>query len=278
MYLKNYVFFLLIIFISGCTENNEQVNDWKQLFNGEDLNDWEVKITGYPLNENFGNTFRVEDGVMKVSYENYDNFNERFGHIFYKDKFSAYLFGVEYRFVGEQATGGPGWAFRNSGVMLHCQEPSTMGVDQDFPISIEAQLLGGTGEGERTTCNLCTPGTNVVKDGELYTQHCLNSRSETYHGDQWVRAEMLVLRDSIIMHIVEGDTVLVYEKPQIGGGNVINYDPQVKEDGKLLTEGFISLQSESHPVEFRKVEIFDLEPYMDEPQRLREVLRDLRNR
>ncbi|CAN5408279.1 DUF1080 domain-containing protein [soil metagenome] len=278
MKLYNFILILLILAIAGCSENKEQVNGWRQLFNGVDLNDWQVKITGYPLNENYGNTFRVEDGVMKVSYESYDQFNERFGHIFHKEKFSAYLIGVEYRFVGEQAPGGPGWAIRNSGVMLHCQDPSTMGVKQDFPISIEAQLLGGTGEGERTTCNLCTPGTQVEKDGELYTQHCLNSRSETYHGDQWVRTEMLVLRDSVIKHIVERDTVLDYEKPQIGGGNVINYDPQVKEDGRLLTEGFISLQSESHPVEFRKVEIFDLDPYMDDPQQLRNILNELRNR
>ncbi|CAN5378619.1 DUF1080 domain-containing protein [soil metagenome] len=274
------IYFILIslCIITGCIKQSETNSGWRQLFNGEDLNDWEVKITGYSLYENYGNTFRVEDGIMKVSYENYDQFNRKFGHIFHKEKFSAYLFGVEYRFTGEQAPGGPGWAFRNSGIMFHCQEPSTMGIDQDFPISIEAQLLGGSGEGDRTTCNLCTPGTHVVKDGELFTPHCFNSSSETFHGDKWVRAELLVLRDSLIIHIVESDTVLVYEKPQIGGVNVINYDPEVKQDGKLLTEGYISLQSESHPVEFRKVEIYNLEPYINDPKKLNIVLRNLRNR
>ena len=142
--------------------------------------------------------------------------------------------------------------------MLHCQNPATMLKDQDFPISIEDQLLGGDATGERSTCNLCTPGTYVVMEGKLITQHCVNSSSKTFRGDQWVRAEVVVLGDSIIKHIVNGDTVLVYEKPQIGGGNVSNYDPAQKKDGQLLSSGYISLQSESHPVEFRKVEIIDL--------------------
>lgn len=150
-----------------------------------------------------------------------------------------------------------------------------MGVDQDFPISVEVQFLGGDGENPRTTANLCTPGTNVVKDGELFTRHCTSSTSKTYHGDQWVRVEVLVLGDSLMEHFVEGQSVLRYEDPQIGGGNVIHYDETVKQDGKLLREGYISLQSESHPIEFRKVELYNLEPYADDPQALTTVLKKL---
>lgn len=237
-----------------------------------------MKINGYPLNENFGNTFRVEDGKMVVRYDQYDEFKERFGHIYHKQKFSYYLLAVEYRFTGDQVKGGPGWAIRNSGAMLHCQAPETIGLNQDFPISIEYQLLGGNGTDERHTANLCTPGTNVVMNGELVTDHCISSSSKTFHGDQWVRAEALVLGDSIVKHIVEGDTVLVYEKPQIGGGSVSNYDPKEKVDGKLLREGYISLQSESHPVEFRKVELFDLAPYASDAQELKSILAKLRKR
>src|SRR5690606_12191027 len=130
----------LALFISSCGTGASSPNEepeWIQLFNGKDLNDWTVKIRGYELNENFGNTFRVEDGVMKVGYEAYENFNQQYGHIYYKEPFSAYLLSVEYRFTGEQAPGGEGWAFRNSGAMLHCQDPVTIGKDQDFPISIE---------------------------------------------------------------------------------------------------------------------------------------------
>lgn len=236
---------------------------WIQLFNGKDLNDWTVKIAGYPAGENYGNTFRVEDGKMVVSYNNYDSFGVRYGHIFYKQPFSYYLIAVEYRFVGAQAKGGQGWATRNSGIMIHGQAPATMGKDQDFPVSIEVQLLGGLGTGPRSTANLCTPGTHVVKDGRLLTAHCINSSSGTFDGDQWVRVEVLVLGDSLVKHIVNGDTVLQYSKPQIGGGNVINVDPAIKQDGQLLSGGYISLQSESHPVEFRKVALLELEGCMD---------------
>ncbi|RRB04172.1 3-keto-disaccharide hydrolase [Larkinella rosea] len=260
----------------GCSQ--PKAEEWIQLFNGKDLKDWSVKISKHPLDDNFGNTFRVEDGKMVVRYDQYKNFDEQFGHIFYKKPFSSYLLAVEYRFVGDQVAGGPGWAIRNSGAMLHCQDPKTMGVEQDFPISIEAQLLGGDGEHERHTANLCTPGTNVVMDGKLFTPHCIDSKSKTYHGDRWVRAEFLVLGDSLVKHIVEGDTVLTYEKPQIGGGNVIHYDAAVKKNGQLLRQGFIALQSESHPVEFRKVELFDLSPYLNDPKRLQTVLRQLQTR
>lgn len=237
----------------------QEKRKWKQLFNGKNLKGWTVKIKGHELNENYGNTFRVEDGKMVVSYDQYTNFDEQYGHIFYKKPYSYYLLAVEYRFVGNQVAGGEGWAYKNSGIMLHCQPPSTMLKDQDFPISIEDQLLGGDATGERSTCNLCTPGTNVVMDGKLFTPHCINSKSKTFRNEEWVRAEVLVLGDSVIKHILNGDTVLVYEKPQIGGGAVNNYDPAVKKDGQLLSSGYISLQSESHPVEFRKVEIIDLE-------------------
>ncbi|HEX5667431.1 MAG TPA: DUF1080 domain-containing protein, partial [Chitinophagaceae bacterium] len=191
------------------------------------------------------------------------SFNERFGHIFYKNTYSYYRIRLQYRFVGEQAKNGPGWATRNSGIMVHGQTPESMGKDQDFPVSIEVQLLGGNGKDPRTTCNLCTPGTNVVKDGKLLTQHCLNSNSETYHGDQWVTAEVLVLGDSVVKHFANGKEVLSYEKPQVGGGNVDGQEVKWGSDGLLLTEGTISLQSESHPVEFRKIEILNLKGCMD---------------
>ena len=265
----------LIICCSNDSSEGYQVPQWKQLFNGKDLDGWKPKITGYALNENFGNTFTVADGVIKVNYNAYSSFDGKFGHIFYKNKYSYYLFAVEYRFTGEQCKNGPGWAYRNSGVMVHCQAPETMLQKQDFPISIEVQLLGGNGKQERTTANLCTPGTNVVMNGKLFTDHCISSASKTYHGDQWVRVEILVLGDSVVKHIVEKKVVLEYEKPQIGSGNVDNFDPAAKKDGMLLKEGYISLQSESHPIEFRKVEIIDLQKYSSDKEKLAKVLKDL---
>jgi hypothetical protein len=262
--MKQITYFLAIVLVCSCEKpNNPDEKEWIQLFNGKDLNDWNVKISKHDLNDNFGNTFRVEDGTLKAKYDQYDSFDDQFGHLFYKEKFSHYLLAVEYRFTGDQCKGGPDWALRNSGAMLHSQDPTTMLKGQDFPISIEAQLLGGLGQGARPTANLCTPGTQVHLGDTLFTPHCISSKSKTYDGDQWVRAEFLVLGDSLIRHRVEGVTVLEYTHPEIGGGQVNNFDPKIKVDGKALTEGFISLQAESHPVEFRKVELVNLKGCKD---------------
>jgi len=258
------------------TTSSHAQKGWTNLFNGKDLKDWTVKISKHEVGENFANTFRVENGMIKVSYDGYQDFDKQYGHIFYKTPYSYYLLKVEYRFVGDQVKGGEGWATRNSGAMLHGQDPKTMLKDQDFPISIEAQLLGGDGKADRHTGNVCTPGTTIEIDDKLFTTHCLDSKSKTYHGEQWVTAEFLVLGDSIIKHIINKDTVLVYTKPKIGGGNVSNFDPKVKQDGKALTGGYISLQSESHPIEFRKVALFDLAPYANDKKKLDKVLAKLK--
>ncbi len=234
--------------------------EWVQLFNGKDLDDWIVKIKGYPLNENVHNTFRVEDGVIKVSYDQYDSFDENYGHLFYKQPFSSYKLKIEYRFTGNQFEGAANWAKRNSGVMLHCQDPKSMEVNQLFPLSIEVQMLGGITEGvPRSTGNLCTPGSNIVIDGELVIDHCINSSSDTYYGEQWVNLEVTVIKDSIISHRINGKEVLSYSKPQIGGGDIDDYNSEYKTRlGESLASGYISLQSESHPVEFRNIELLKL--------------------
>jgi hypothetical protein len=264
-------FLLVATLLFGCAstkQNGSTPPQAIQLFNGKNLDGWIPKIRYSETGENFGNTFRVEDGLLKVRYDQYDKFNTRYGHLAYHKPFGYYLLRVQYRFVGEQANEGEGWAWRNSGAMLHGQDPHTMLKDQDFPISIEGQFLGGDGGAERTTSNLCTPGTNVVIDNELFTPHCKSSTSKTYHGDQWVTADFLVLGDSVIRHIMEGEVVLEYNKPQFGGGNVTNFDPKIKKDGELISSGFIYLQSESHPIDFKKVELYDLEQYKSNPGQL----------
>jgi len=254
---------ILLIVISSCDTRDPVKEEWSSLFNGKDLDGWVPKIRGYKTGENFGNTFLVDSGMLTVQYAAYDSFRARYGHIFYKEKFSHYRLAIEYRFRGNQCTGGEGWATRNSGVMLHGQSPESMAIDQDFPISIEAQFLGGLDEGPRPTANLCTPGTHVHMADTLFIPHCIESTSKTYNGDQWVRAEFLVLGDSLIQHIVENKVVMEYTRPEIGGGVVNGFDPQVKLDGTPLKEGYISLQSESHPIQFRKVELLNLKGCMD---------------
>ncbi|GHU87631.1 hypothetical protein FACS1894155_00970 [Bacteroidia bacterium] len=262
--MKNLLLFLsAIICLSTCKNTKkEEINttsqeeNWIQLFNGKNLDGWIVKIRGHEAGENFGNTFRVEDGILKVNYDAYnDTFNNRFGHIFTEKDYSHYKLRVEYRFVGNQLSDGPGWAYRNSGAMLHAQAPETMHPDQDFPASIEAQFLGGNGTNERPTGNVCTPGTDIYIGGVPYGQHCASSSSKTYHGDQWVTIEMVILGDSIGHHIVNRDTVMTYTRMTVNGKGL---NPEANVIPGLLKSGRIALQSESHPVEFRKVEILEM--------------------
>jgi len=259
--------FVCLLFVSTAQGAEPEVADgkypkgeWISLFNGKDLTGWTPKIRFCELGENFGNTYRVEDGLLKVRYNGagYEKFEERFGHLFFKDSFSNYRLRIEYRFVGDQCPGGPGWAIRNSGVMVHGQDPATMAKDQDFPVSIEVQMLGGNGKDTRTTSNLCTPGTNVVMSGELKLQHCINSSSKTFHGEQWVTVETEVHNKDVIRHLIDGEVVLEYNQPQLDKRDE-SAQKLIKGDDLLITGGTISLQSESHPIDFRKVEIMIME-------------------
>jgi hypothetical protein len=255
---------LVLFTVVASSQNRPNRKEWIQLFNGKNLDGWVMKITGYPIGENYADTFRVENGILKVSYDQYREFGNRFGHIFYRNrKFSHYIVAAEYRFVGDQVKGGPDWAFRNNGIMFHCQAPETMGKDQDFPISVEAQLLGGRDTGERSTANVCTPGTEIFRNEEMVKSHCVSSTSQTYRGDQWVRVEVEVLGSERVRHIIDGKTVLQYGNLQIGGGNVSHFDSVIKKDGAPLEEGYLALQAESHPTEFRKIEVLDLSGCMN---------------
>ena len=236
-------------------------DDWIQLFNGKDIDDWIVKLNHHDCNDNYRDTFRVEEGLLKVRYDQYENFGERFGHLYYRQPFSHYHLAVEYRFVGKLHRGAPGYAVLNSGVMLHSQDPRTMLKDQNWPISIELQFLAGLSNGKpRATGNVCTPGTHVFHNGKLTKAHIIQSSAKTYPPEQWVRAEAIVRGHDSIVHIINGEKVLEYSRPQIGGGVVSGYDPNMFQEGKALTQGFIALQAEGQPIDFRKVELKRLKP------------------
>ena len=252
-----------LVVLLGASSAARAEQPWRPLFNGRDLDGWTPKIRGEKFGDNYGDTFRVEDGVLKVVYDpaKYPTFGNKFGHLFYKEPFSRYRLRIEYRFTGEQCAGGEGWALRNSGVMIHGEDPAAMPIDKDFPASIEVQFLGGAATGERTTANLCTPGTHVVMDGKLFTPHCTSSKSKTYRGDQWVTVEIEVDGNTKIRHIIDGETVLEYEQPQLDPKDARAKESLAAKGGdRQLSGGTISLQSESHPVEFRKVEIQLLDP------------------
>ncbi len=237
---------------------NADKEDWISMFNGKNLEGWTPKIRGFVYGENHKNTFKVSDDNLRVSYQEYDSFDSKFGHLFYKTKFSHYRLKAQYKMIGEQVNGGPGWAFANNGFMLHCQDPKTMSLNQDFPLSIEFQLLAGSGEGDRPTGNLCTPGSHVHIDGKLVEAHCiLDTKGATYLREKWVNVEAVVLGDSIVHQIVEGDTVMTYNKPIIGG-HLDGLSKELFKDGTPMTEGYIAIQGESHDTEFRNMEILNL--------------------
>ena len=254
-------YFALAMALASCAPRQEGKDNtgWVKLFNGSDLDDWIVKIHHHETGENFGNTFRVEDETIKVRYDQYGDFNDQFGHLYYEQPFSRFHLVVEYRFVGELQPGAPDYTLLNSGVMFHSQDPRTMPKEQNWPISVEMQFLAGLGDGNpRPTGNMCSPGTEIVYEGQVYDGHCLNSSSKTYDKDEWVTAELIVLADSLVTHIINGDTVLQYSKPTMGGGVVQGYDSAVWQPGLPLRSGYIALQSEGQPIDFRRVEIKDL--------------------
>ena len=267
--------FLASLLLSCATQKKE---NWIKLFNGKDINNWTVKIYHHEVGENYGNTFRVEDGVIKIRYDQYDDFKDRFGHLYYNTPYSHYKLKFDYRFTGIWRKDAPVYTELNSGVMYHSQDPKTILKEQDWPISVEFQLLaglerntardGGRGTGDkgnrqldslpRPTGNMCSPGTDVVFEGKIDPRHCINSSSKTYYGDQWVHAELIVMGDSLITHIINGDTVLKYSQPQIGGGVATGYDPKIKVDGRLLKSGFIALQSEGQEIDFKNISLLNL--------------------
>ncbi|MEN0002494.1 MAG: DUF1080 domain-containing protein [Bacteroidota bacterium] len=254
----------ITIYVTTRTSSDStKQEEWIPLFNGNDLADWTPKFTGFPKGENYRSTFRVSDSLLQVSYSEYDTFRNEFGHLFYKTPYSHYRLRAIYRMGLEGTPGGADWAFANNGLMLHCQSVESMGLEQEFPVSIEFQLLGGKGSGERPTGNLCTPGCHVVVGDTLYTTHCTDFyKGPTFHGDQWVEVEALVLGDSVIHHIVEGDTVLSYIKPVIGG-ELKGLDTTQIIAGTPMTEGYIAIQAESHLTEFKSIELLDLCGCMD---------------
>jgi hypothetical protein len=255
----------ILLLSCGSSKKLNVEQDWKSLFNGENLEGWTTKIQHYEVGDNHGNTFRAEGGIIKVRYDEYEgNFNDRFGHLYYDEPYAYFHLSMEYRFVGDVHPGAPVFVKKNSGVMFHSQDPRTMPKEQNWPISVEMQFLAGLDDGkERPTGNMCSPGTDVVFKGKIDDRHCIRSSSATFYGNDWVKAELIVLGDSLVSHFINGKKVLEYTQPQIGGEVVERHDPDMKKDGTLLKKGFIALQSEGQPIDFRNIKIKNLEGCMN---------------
>jgi len=241
-------------------------DDWETLFNGKNLDNWTTKIHHYEVGDNHGDTFRVNDSTIQVRYDKYEgDFNDRFSHLYFDKPYSYFHLTLEYRFVGEVHPGAPVFVERNSGVMFHSEDPKKMLSEQNWPISVEMQFLGGVTKGKsRPTGNMCSPGTDVEFEGKIDPRHCISSSSKTYYGDQWVKADLIVLGDSLVTHIINDEEVLQYTKPQLGRTGVVKgARTEMNVSGRLLKEGFIALQSEGQPVDFRNIKIKNLKGCID---------------
>lgn len=278
----SFLLITVILAFCSCNSSKEKTNpnteEWISLFNGKNLDGWDIKFSGHELNDNYKETFLVQDSMIRVSYDNYENFDNKFGHMYYKTPFSYYKLSFDYRFTGEQIPGGSHWNVRNSGVMLHSQSAASNEIGQTFPISVELQLLGGLGEEDRATGNVCTPGTAVVMQDTINFNHCIKSKSKTYHGDQWVHVDATVMGGEYMNFIIEGKSVLRFNKPQINGAFssekqkgkdwdkakiIRDREIWISKKGTILTEGYIALQAESHPVDFKNIKLLDLCGCMD---------------
>lgn len=238
-----------------CRAEETSSTPWYPLFNGKDLSGWTVKIAGYAAGENFANTFRVEDGILKAGYDGYDRFDMRFGHLFTNVPYSRYVLRLEYKLPGSGMPDAPHWTNRNSGVMLHAQSPLSMRVEQGFPVSIEGQFLAEGATAGTQTANIVTPGTHIHIDDTLTTAHIIDSKSRMFPGDEWVRFEAEVRGHDSIVFRINGEEVHRGERPVL--------DPADKDAQHLLAAGapaevgfgHIALQAEGSPVWFRNIEI-----------------------
>ena len=261
---------LFAILITGCNSGRNasdqsgtsadqvefKTGQWVSLFNGKNLDGWIPKVAGDSAGVNTLDVFRVENGLLRISYDKYDKLDNRYGHLFYEKPFSRYKIRFEYRFVGEVLQDAPSFCYRNSGVMIHSQSPESMGVDQYYPVSLEIQLLGSTDSVQQRTSNLCTPGTTIFWKGEKTEEHIIPSTSEYYVGDQWVTIEVTVDGSRSISSVISGDTVLNCSTPQVGG--FLMPDDYPVPVGTIVDNGYIALQAEGQPIDFRKIELMKL--------------------
>ena len=229
---------------------------WEPIFDGETLEGWTPKITGRALGEDPLTMFIVEDGAIRVSYANYPKFEGEFGHLFWKAPLGAYRIRFEYRLFGETLPGVQRWQASNSGLMFHAQAPETMARDQAFPVSLEVQLLAVPRPTQEPTGNLCTPGTTVVFEGKRDPRHCILSSSPLLPLGRWHRLELEVLPNGEITHFIDGEPVLRYSGAELDPADADARPVIAAAGGKLaLRRGYIALQSEGHPVEFRNIEL-----------------------
>ena len=252
--------FLFTLILRGECQQ-KATNEWVQIFNGTNLDGWTPKFKGFPMGVNLHNTFHVTNGLLEVDYSGYTNFaGNPFGHLFWKEKLSHYIVRAEYRFVGDQCPGAPQWGWRNNGIMIFSEPPDTMELNQDFPASIEVQILGGGNpHGDQNNGSFCVPHTRAMYNGKLTTQHRTSAKEKIYNGDQWVTITAEVHGSKLINHILDNEVVISYSEPQLNPNDAHAKLLLSKGFPQMLEDGYICIQAESAPCEFRKIELLKLD-------------------
>jgi hypothetical protein len=259
---------LIVLLLSGCTSTPTSTKPaWQPLFDGKTLNGWTTKIVGYPAGEDPLETFRVKDGAIVINYDKYGgDMQARWAHLFYNQSFKFYKLSLEYRFVGEdmQPLRPTQW---NSGVLYHAQSPQSMSLNQPYPVSAEAQILGTFAApyrdgGPRMTSSACGLGT-ALSYGGVVTDDCFKSRVPTKPNDQWVLFELEVLPEGVINHYIDGKLAVTYDHLLLDTSDARKRFPSqqmidAQGGNRELTSGYITFQSEGHPVEFRNIKIMEL--------------------
>jgi len=233
--------------------------NWVSLFNGKDLGNWTVKIAGHDVGDNYRDTFRVEDGILKVSYQQYERFDGRFASLFSRQKFSHYWIRVEYRFVGDTVAGAPSWTYKNSGIQLHSQAPETMRKEQEFPVNVEFDLIGGHRFFSRPTGDVCRSGTRLRIAGVALAEKCSKLSDITIRDDQWVTALAEVQGSARVRQAINGQQTVEYTDLALDESNADARRLIGAGGGQALEAGYISLQGNGHPVEFRRIEVLPLD-------------------
>ena len=244
-----------LVLVSCASVSTGSEPRFHKIFDGKTLNGWEIKVTHHPLGANPHGMWTAKDGVMKINFDGFEQFKGEYAHVFYKKPLKNYILRLDYRFAGKQAPGGPGWATRNSGVMLFAQPPETMTLDQNYPISLENQLLGGLGKGPRTTLSVCMVEITVKVDGKPLTAHCnpnAGATSQTFDGDQWVKLRVEVV-NGVVKSYVNDQLGNTFTEPTVDKPH-----PWLKSQDATAQPSYFALQGESDQVEFRNIELAEL--------------------
>ena len=235
---------------------------WISLFNGKDLEGWTPKIKGYDAGENYAEHLPGRGRRAQGLLRQYPQVRRQVRAPVLQEASSRTIAcGSSIGSWATSAPAGPAWAIRNSGVMIHCQSPESMRKDQDFPVSIEVQFLGRRRQGRSgRPATSARPGTNIVMDGKLITQHCTDSTVQDLRrrpvGDGRGRGPR---RRHDQAHRRRRDRARVREaatRPQ---------RPRRREAASRTADGCSTRATSPSrpraiPIEFRKVEILPLKP------------------